>query len=197
MMHVIFRHPVVCVLATLLAVAGFVLFPAGCSSPDKANIIVRKQNQQAMRYMEQNRLAYDAQGRPMLYPLPPQYYDYDRAQRRLEVQRQESVALLDALRAKAQAVKQQLPMPKYTGAQLMIGVEGTPAIVPSESKPTPPPVTETPNVNDDVATGSNNSNGGGAAPPPATPPQNPLDAPKPNSPTAPKTPPAGDPPLKY
>jgi len=156
-----------------------------------------KQNQQAMRYMEQNRLAYDAQGRPMLYPLPPQYYDYDRAQRRLEVQRQESVALLDALRAKAQAVKQQLPMPKYTGAQLMIGVEGTPAIVPSESKPTPPPVTETPNVKDDVATGSNNSNGGGAAPPPATPPQNPLDAPKPKSPTAPKTPPAGDPPLKY
>src|SRR3954469_22954860 len=96
-----------------------------------------KQNQQAMRYIEQNRFAIDQNGHQITYPLPAQYYDYDRAQRRLEVQRNETVALLDTLRAKAQAVKQQLPLPKYTGAQLMIGTEGTPAIAPSEPKVTP------------------------------------------------------------
>jgi tetratricopeptide (TPR) repeat protein len=159
-----------------------------------------KQNQQAMRYMEQNRVMTDQFGRQTIYPLPPQYYDYDRAQRRLEVQRTESVALLDALRAKAQAVKQQLPMPKYTGAQLMIGPEGTPAITPTEPRVAPhaaanPAPTETP------------------APPPAKdelagqqPPPNPLDVPKAPEPAKPKDPskpaeapkaPTGDRPLKY
>ena len=40
------------------------------------------------------------------------------------------MAQLDALRAKAQAVKQLLPVPKYSGIQIMIGVEGTPAVTP-------------------------------------------------------------------
>jgi tetratricopeptide (TPR) repeat protein len=159
-----------------------------------------KQNQLAMRYMEQNRVGYDAAtGRQVLYPLPPQYYDYDRAQRRLEVQRQESVSLLDALRAKAQAVKQQLPMPKFTGAQLMVGPEGTPAITPADAKPTPAGAatpTETPapaSPKDEVV---NNGTGGATPPPPVTPPQNPLDTAKPKTPEAPKAPP-GDRPLKY
>lgn len=86
------------------------------------------QNNDAMRWMENQRWAQDATGRLIAYPLPPQYWDYDRANRRLEVQRKESVALLDALRAKALVVKQQLPVPKYTGVQLAIGVEGTPAM---------------------------------------------------------------------
>src|SRR5204862_8109120 len=54
----------------------------------------------------------------------------DRANKRLETQRQETVALMEALRAKAKAVKQQLPLPKFTGVQLVIGVEGTPAVAP-------------------------------------------------------------------
>jgi hypothetical protein len=89
-----------------------------------------KQNNDAMRYMSQQRVSYDASGRMQLYPLPAQYWDYDRANRRLEVQRKEAVALLDALRAKAQVVRQQLPVPKFTGAQVLIGVEGTPAVAP-------------------------------------------------------------------
>jgi tetratricopeptide (TPR) repeat protein len=89
-----------------------------------------KQNRDAMRYMEQQRIAYDAQGKMTAYPLPPQYWDYDRANRRLQVQREEAVALLDTLRKKAQVVKGQLPTPKFTGVQLLIGVEGTPAIPP-------------------------------------------------------------------
>jgi hypothetical protein len=92
-----------------------------------------EQNSVAMRQMTQNRLAYDGTGKAVFYPLPPQYWEYDRANRRLEVQRTEAVRLLDALRAKAQLVKQQLPMPKYNNVQLVIGVEGTPAIPPVDA----------------------------------------------------------------
>jgi tetratricopeptide (TPR) repeat protein len=149
-----------------------------------------RQNQDAMRYMQQDRVGTDAQGRQTLYPLPPQYYEYDRANRRLEVQRKETVALLDAMRAKAQVIKQQLPVPKYTGVQLMIGVEGTPAIAPIDKSGSVPVV----NLKDEVA-------GGGAE---AS--KNPLEAPKPaeapkaqepsKNPDAPKAP-AGEKPLKY
>jgi|GEM_PF-719585 len=93
------------------------------------------QNRQAMQYMEQQRRQYtqgtNGSQRLTVYPLPPQYWDYDRANRRLEVQRKEQVSLLDALRAKAQAVRQQLPTPKFKGVQVMIGVEGTPAVAPA------------------------------------------------------------------
>jgi hypothetical protein len=90
------------------------------------------QNNIAMRAMENNRVAYDGTGKAVIYPLPPQYFEYDRANRRLEVQRQETVKLLEALRAKAQVVKAQLPMPKFNNVQLVIGVEGTPAIAPAD-----------------------------------------------------------------
>jgi tetratricopeptide (TPR) repeat protein len=177
-----------------------------------------RQNALAMRAIEANRYGTDVTGRTMVqYPLPPSYWEYDRAQKRLEVQRGETLALLDALRSKAQIVKQQLPVPKFTGAQLMIGVEGTPAIGPSETKPptgaetAPPPA----NLKDEVVSGS------GPAAAPATPgdaAKNPLDGPKPpqggtadapkpapdgnkppENPKAPETPkaPAGERPLKY
>jgi len=98
-----------------------------------------QQNRDAMRYMENQRLAYDSTGKATLYPLPPQYWDYDRANRRLEVQRKETVALLDAMRAKAQIIRQQLPVPKFKGIQLVIGVEGTPAIAPGTAVIAKPP----------------------------------------------------------
>ncbi|HSI35246.1 MAG: tetratricopeptide repeat protein [Phycisphaerae bacterium] len=88
-------------------------------------------NRDAMAYMERTRFAQDATGKTIAYPLPPQYYDYDRANRRLEVQRQEVLATIDRLRATAAAVKTALPAPKFTGVQVAVGVEGTPAIPPS------------------------------------------------------------------
>jgi tetratricopeptide (TPR) repeat protein len=94
-----------------------------------------RENHDAMNYMERSRYAQDATGRIISYPLPPQYWDYDRANRRLETQRAETLALIESLRAKAQAVKQQIPVPKYTGAMIMIGVEGTPLIAPADKTP--------------------------------------------------------------
>jgi tetratricopeptide (TPR) repeat protein len=153
----------------------------------------KQQNIQAIQYMEQSRYATDPQtGRQIVYPLPPQYWDYTRANQRLDVQRAETVSMLDTLRAKAQAVKQQLPIPKYTGAQLMIGVEGTPAIVPVEGKKTEQAAGAPGSAKEDAVVG-----GGGA--------KNPLEAPKaeakPQPPSGapaegPKAP-AGERPLKY
>jgi tetratricopeptide (TPR) repeat protein len=157
-----------------------------------------KQNRDAMRAMEQSRFQYDASGRLVSFPLPPQYWDYDRANRRLDVQRQEQVALLDALRAKAQVVRQQLPQAKFSGVQLAIGVEGTPAVAPA-GRPAGGPA----NLQGEVAGG-----GGDAAVVPGGSPETPRPdaAPKPveapaaveaqNPVETPKAP-AGERPLKY
>ena len=91
------------------------------------------QNRQAMRWMQNDRIGQDASGRLYTQPLPELYWEYDRAQRRLEVQRKETIALMETLRAKAKAVKQTLPAPKYSGVQVAIGVEGTPAIPPTNA----------------------------------------------------------------
>lgn len=112
---------------------------------DTIDLSVR-QNREIMRDMERQRFATDFNtGRQMIFPLPPQYYDYERANRRLEIQRQEVLTLIEALRTKARLIKDQLPVPRYTGAQLAIGVEGTPAIpvasvpaVPADPKPADP-----------------------------------------------------------
>jgi hypothetical protein len=160
-----------------------------------------RQNHDAMRYMEQQRVVTDSTGKQMQYPLPPQYWDYDRANRRLEVQRKETVALLDAMRAKAQAIKGTLPAPKFTGVQLVMGVEGTPAIAPADK---PGGVTPVANLADELSGGG----GAAAAAAPATPTPTPTPAapeqtktpvpPEIKTPEAPK-PPAlpADKPLKY
>jgi tetratricopeptide (TPR) repeat protein len=148
-----------------------------------------KQNRDAMRYMEGQRVAYDATGKPMgIYPLPPQYWDYDRANRRLDVQEKETLALLDALRAKAQIVKQQLPLPKYKGVQLVIGVEGTPVIAPAAA-PAKPKASGNPL--DEIAAKPNDAV---IIPPKNQPEVAPANPPKPTDP--PKVP-AAEKPLKY
>ena len=99
-----------------------------------------QQNAQAMRWMERDRYGQDpGTGRIYSNPLPEMYWEYDRAQRRLEVQRKEMIALMENLRAKAKAIKQTLPTPKYTGVQVAIGAEGTPVIPPTNA-PDPAPV---------------------------------------------------------
>jgi tetratricopeptide (TPR) repeat protein len=151
----------------------------------------KQQNQLAIQYMDQSRYATDPQtGRQIVYPLPPQYWDYVRANQRLDVQRAETVSLLDTLRAKAQAVKRELPVPKYTGAQLLIGVEGTPAIVPTEAKkPDPAPPAPAPGNGKDAAAKNPLE-----APPKAS--EEPKPAQQGGGTPAPK-PPAGERPLKY
>jgi tetratricopeptide (TPR) repeat protein len=151
-----------------------------------------RQNHDAMRYMEQQRVVTDSTGKQMQYPLPPQYWDYDRANRRLEVQRKETVALLDAMRAKAQAIKGTLPAPKFTGVQLVMGVEGTPAIAPADK---PGGITPVANLANELTGGGD---GAAATATPVTPEPIKTPAPEIKAPEAPKAPtPPADKPLKY
>jgi tetratricopeptide (TPR) repeat protein len=148
-----------------------------------------QQNGEAMRWMERDRYGQDATGRVYSNPLPQLYWEYDRAQRRLEVQRKEALALMESLRAKAHAIKQTLPTPKFTGAQVAIGVEGTPAIPPTNS---PDPAATPPNA------GAANLQDQFTEPTkPADPAANPLDkSPTPDKPAeTPKRP--DNRPLKY
>jgi hypothetical protein len=153
---------------------------------DTINLQIR-QNRDAMREMERQRVMQDFSGRQFIVPLPPQYYEYDRANRRLEVQREETANLIEGLRAKAQVIKNQLPVPKYTGVQLAVGVEGTPAMTPASPGP-------------GAANLANEVGGGGAAaekaePEKAEPEKGEPAVPQPQ-PEAP-TKPAGERPLKY
>lgn len=155
-------------------------------------------NNDAMAYIERTRYGYDASGRLIVYPLPAQYYDYDRANRQLEVQRRETGALMDALRAKGQAVKAQLPVPKFTGIQSIAGVEGTPALAPSVDRTPTPVAPANPATPATPATPANlmdelGGAGAGGATKPVNPP--PVDPPNPD-PTTKPTPPK-DRPLKY
>jgi tetratricopeptide (TPR) repeat protein len=124
-----------------------------------------KQNNDAMRYLQQDRVGTDASGRQFVNPLPPLYWEYDRANRNLEVQRKATITVMETLRAKAQAVKQQLPVPKFTGVQVAIGVEGTPAIEPTNA-PDPRPANQKANPLDQPADAKTSDAGG-----------NPLDKP--------------------
>jgi hypothetical protein len=146
-----------------------------------------RQNQDAMRYMEQQRYLSDNTGRTVVYPLPPQYWDNDRANRRLDVQKKETLASLNAMRAKAQTLKDQLPAPKFTGVQWVMGVEGTPAIPPTE-KPATPVAVE--NLADELTAGTATD-----TPKPPAPHKSATTAPV-TQPAAPASPPR-EKPLKY
>ena len=160
------------------------------------------QNRDAMRYLQQDRVGTDASGRTYANPLPELYWEYDRANRRLEVQRKETITAMETLRAKAHAVKQQLPVPKFTGVQVAIGVEGTPAIAPTNApdpKPGNPKAAGDPQANQPAAAAAGNPlDPAGEAKPVGSKSSdaagNPLDKPAADAPPPPKK---DNRPLKY
>src|SRR5258706_14099366 len=83
-----------------------------------------------MKSMEESSYARDAQGNPYVLPLPQRYYELARENKRLLADRAELATKLDQLRAAAKKVQQQMPTPRFTGAQRMIGVEATPLLQP-------------------------------------------------------------------
>jgi tetratricopeptide (TPR) repeat protein len=83
----------------------------------------------------------DPNGNWVYIGLPPNYYDLQNTNRQLQSQRAAAVSQLQQLRNSAQQVEKQLPIPKYTGLQKLIGPEGTPlgeALMPA-TRPTSEP----------------------------------------------------------
>jgi tetratricopeptide (TPR) repeat protein len=85
-------------------------------------------NDRAMRRLEATTYARDLNGNFVYVPLPSSYYELQRDGEKLKRERLEQYARLDALRDQAKSVRQQLPIPRYTGMQRVIDVEGAPVM---------------------------------------------------------------------
>ena len=96
-------------------------------------------NEQQMRDMEGYRRTYrDKDGRVIFLPLPEAYYDLKRENQNLRDEQGRLQERFNQLREQARRVKQQLPTPKFTGVQQVVGVEGTP-LLPAPGAPTTSP----------------------------------------------------------
>jgi hypothetical protein len=87
-------------------------------------------NVRRMKSMEADSLGRDVQGNVVHLPLPRRYYDLADENRRLSQDRVELMKKVDEMRAAAKALQQQIPTPKFSGVQRLIGVEGTPLLPP-------------------------------------------------------------------
>ncbi len=87
-------------------------------------------NTKRMRTIDETSYTKGPQGQTVRLALPQRYYDLDRANKQLAIDRQEQSAKLDGLRATAKQVQQKLPTPRFTMVQRLVGVEGTPLLPP-------------------------------------------------------------------
>lgn len=81
----------------------------------------------------------DRDGRIIQMRLPSHYYDEQRRMDTLKSDRLRAISQQKALREQAKRVHQDFPVPKFTGALKMIGVEGTPIEAKSDLPPTTQP----------------------------------------------------------
>ncbi|HZZ43109.1 MAG TPA: hypothetical protein VFE58_09235 [Tepidisphaeraceae bacterium] len=87
-------------------------------------------DESSLRQMESDSYRQDiVTGRVVIVPLPPVYSD---VQRDVQIQQQNArlaQSKLEGLRADAKNIQHQLPIPQYTGALQMIGVDGAPILL--------------------------------------------------------------------
>lgn len=94
-------------------------------------------NEERMETLSRNRGRVDPYGGSYVVPLPREYYEYKREIDRLKVEREGVAPKLDEFRAKAAQVKQDLPVPAFTGKQQIIETEGTPVALPAAPQAAP------------------------------------------------------------
>src|SRR5207244_394714 len=82
------------------------------------------ENERAMRQLEASSYVRDYTGNIYQSTLPPTYYQLQDDQRKLQRDRDEQYQRLEKLRQSARAVQADLPVPKYSGLQRVIDVEG-------------------------------------------------------------------------
>jgi len=98
-----------------------------------------RSNEQQMRDMEGYRRSFrDKDGRVTFLPLPEAYYDLKRENQNLHDEQGRLQERFNQLREQARRTKQQLPTPKFTGVQQIVGVEGTP-LLPAPGAPATSP----------------------------------------------------------
>ena len=90
-------------------------------------------NEERMETMSRSRGRVDPYGGSYVVPLPREYYEYKRENDRLKIEREGLVPKLDDFKAKAAQVKQDLPVPTFTGKQQIIETDGTPVALPGKA----------------------------------------------------------------
>ena len=89
------------------------------------------QNQVQMDRLSAQSVIIDRNGNTIQLPLPDQYYALKRDNDALTAQRQPLLQQQNDLRNRSRDVQSQIPVPKFTGVQQIIGVDGMPVIDPS------------------------------------------------------------------
>ena len=93
----------------------------------------------SLRSIEANSVYRDGDGKIIRIPYPPIYYDLQNDLARLRAERAGQVVKLDAARREMNRLQSEMPQPKFTGVQQVIGAEGVPVMVlPPEPNPNPP-----------------------------------------------------------
>jgi hypothetical protein len=98
-----------------------------------------EENERAMRRLEATAYVRDAYGNIYQSVLPATYYGIQSDNQKLVRDREEQYARLEKLRQDARRVNQNYPVPKYTGLQRVIDVEGTPVLAPDAGAPADAP----------------------------------------------------------
>lgn len=98
--------------------------------------------EQSIRRVEADRYAYATDGTLLVMPLPAAYYDLQRDLAVLRGDRLRAIAAVDAAKADIRAAQQELPVPRFSGVQRLIGPEGTPVERPAAPAADGPPATE-------------------------------------------------------
>lgn len=104
------------------------------------------ETERTMRRMESSRYYRDSMGNLFTAPLPAGYYDLQKDLASLKSDRDKQLKILDDLREAAVKVQAQLPVPRFSGTQQLIGPEGAPLVMPTAAtQPTtaPPSVSAT------------------------------------------------------
>lgn len=106
-----------------------------------------RSSEQAMNEIESRSYIRAGDGTLIRVPYPQAYYDLQRDVGRLNGERDTAAQRLEALRVEAKKVQADLPVPKYSGVQKIVGEEGVPFVLPDGVSPDdvfPPPAGKEP-----------------------------------------------------
>jgi tetratricopeptide (TPR) repeat protein len=100
-------------------------------------------NNNSMQQMEANSYARDVNNNFIRLPLPGIYYTLQNENAKLDAERTAQEAKIQALFETGKRVKQQMPVPQFSGVQHLIGAEGAPLLSAGSAPPPADPVPTT------------------------------------------------------